>query len=350
MSKGSSNPRPQSTVQNTGSLPPYAAPYFNDLLGRTASVSRREYTPYPNQRLAEFSDDTEKSFDLLRANANSPMPEEFGQAAGIFRDVGDTQQEMYGPTATITPNENIGSFIDEGVAEQYMNPYITNVLDAQHARLDQRFDEDQLKREAYAAEQGAFSNSRRGIVDAIAQRELAMQRNELDAAGMSAAYQSAGQMFDQERAADLQNRGLTYNVLSSNRDADLQNRGLNAEIFAANQNRRLSAAQGLGGIGSLSDAMEVQRAMNVAGIGAAQDARTQYGLDMEYEDFVRQRDWETQQLSDYSGILHGVPVTPQTTSTTYAPPPNRTSQVLGLGTAGLGLANAIMQVGDQAGG
>ena len=47
------------------------------------------------------------------------------------------------------------------------------------------------------------------------------------------------------------------------------------------------------------------------GIGAQDRALRQASMDMGYEDFMRQRDFSKRQLSDFSGMLRGVPVQPE---------------------------------------
>jgi hypothetical protein len=323
---GSGGQQPSTTTIQQASLPEYAAPYFTDLLSRTASASTRGYTPYPGQRLAGLGGDTQAGFGALRTNAQGSMPGEFGTATGALTGVANApdlaQQGQF---------SDLGSFTDPGVASQYMNPYITNVLDAQQDRLTQRFGEDQLRRNSDAVSAGAFSGTRRGIVDAIAQRELSQQRNELDASGMAQAYQSGAGVFDQERAGILANRGLNRDVFAGN-----QARALDQQAG------RVSAASGLLEQGQAGDDMRVARARNLAGIGGIYDERAQAGMDMGYQDFINQRGHERDQLDFYSGILHGVPTTPQQSTQSFAAPPSRTSQLLGLGVGGLSLANAFM--------
>ena len=59
--------------------------------------------------------------------------------------------------------------------------------------------------------------------------------------------------------------------------------------------------------------------------------------DHENDDFQRQRDFAKRQLSDFSGMLRGVPVTPNQTTSTYSQQPGLFQQALGAGLSGLGL-------------
>ena len=64
-------------------------------------------------------------------------------------------------------------------------------------------------------------------------------------------------------------------------------------------------------------------------------------LDMQYADFLRQRDYPVEVLGQYSNILRGLPITPSSTQTTYAPPPSMASQILGTGLGALGLSKTL---------
>jgi len=67
----------------------------------------------------------------------------------------------------------------------------------------------------------------------------------------------------------------------------------------------------------------------------------QAGLDMGYKDFLNQIAYPRQQLGFYGQILQGLPVTPGTQISQYAPSPSSTQQLLGLGLGGLGLYKAL---------
>ena len=354
MSKGgSSSPQPtqtSSTMTQTD-LPEYAKPFYLDMMKEAQAQAGEPYQPFPGQRIGGFGADTTAGFNQLRNITASGAPGAFttaeGALTGVATGAGPQQQGQFGPTATTGVLPDYGSFTDQGVANQFMNPYIREVLDAQQLRLGQRFNRDQLGRDQAAVEAGAFGNTRRGVERANAQRELDIQRNELDAQGYAAAYLSGADIFGQERDANLQNRLMGYDVLAGNRQADLANRALNTEVFAGNQAReleaqrnRMGAAESLTGQGLAAEGLFTDRARTRAGIGGAYDELAQSGLDVGYTDFLNQRDWERKKLGDYSGLLRGVPISPTQESTTYQVPPSPASQLLGLGTTGLGLYKA----------
>ena len=102
-----------------------------------------------------------------------------------------------------------------------------------------------------------------------------------------------------------------------------------------------AAAQQLAGLGQARQADVQQRIAALTGIGSQQRALRQAGLDLGYEDFLRQQQYPQQQLGFYSNILRGVPVQPQRTVSTYTQQPGLFQQTLGLGLSGLGLYKGL---------
>lgn len=192
----------------------------------------------------------------------------------------------------------------------YMNPYITNVLDVQKQRANQAFQEQQAGREAAAVNAGAFGGSRRFVADSLAQRDLNQQLQEIDATGLAGAFDRATGLFQQDEA-----------------------------------NRRLGAALGLdaaGQLGTLSDLRrnaQLGNAEALSAVGSKIQQQKQAGLDIAYKDFLEQRDWPSKQLSLYSQLLSGTPVSPSTSTTTTEPAPDFLSQLIGLGTSAAGIAS-----------
>lgn len=287
MSKGGD----QTTQSTTGDLPAYIKPYTQDLLSRAQTVSNQPYQSYNNPRLADFSGDTNTSFDMIRQQAAGGTPgidQAQATAGGI---AGYNAQTI--PGTDLTP---------------YLNPYTQNVLDVQKNRATQTFQEQQAGRDAGAINAGAFGGDRRFVSDSLAQRDLNNDMQNIDATGLSAAFNNATQLFQQ----DEQNRQSGKNL------------GLNAAI-----------AQG--GLAQQGQDSKLGLAEALSGVGSKVQQRQQAGLDMAYQDFVNQRDYPAQQLQLYSQLLSGTPVTQSSTTSTTSPAPDFLSQLAGLATSGAGL-------------
>ena len=99
--------------------------------------------------------------------------------------------------------------------------------------------------------------------------------------------------------------------------------------------------QTLGNLGQYQQQANLQRLQAQSAAAAEQQAMQQRQLDMQYADFLRQRDYPVEVLGQYSNILRGLPITPSSTQTTYAPPPSMASQILGTGLGALGLSKTL---------
>jgi hypothetical protein len=76
-------------------------------------------------------------------------------------------------------------------------------------------------------------------------------------------------------------------------------------------------------------------------VGEQRQAQEQQLLDIGYSDFLSERDFPRQQVGWLGGIMHGVPVSPQSETSMYQRPPGAGQQLLGYGLGGLGLAKSI---------
>ncbi len=81
---------------------------------------------------------------------------------------------------------------------------------------------------------------------------------------------------------------------------------------------------------------DIQAAQLLEGIGKSAEARTQAGLDLAYEDYLRQTGYNQSQLGFMSNILQGLPIQ-KTGEQVQLTPYNPIQQALGAGLAGLSL-------------
>ena len=88
------------------------------------------------------------------------------------------------------------------------------------------------------------------------------------------------------------------------------------------------------GLGQLGQQMGVQDINTLLGIGGLQQQQGQRELDVDRANILAEQALPYQQIGFMSDIFRGVPALQQTFSTTSAPPPSRTSQMLGLGING----------------
>ena len=146
----------------------------------------------------------------------------------------------------------------------------------------------------------------------------------------------------QERALQAENdarmRARAENAQLEETRARLGLAGLGAD--QAGMAQRLEAAGLLGRLGTDEQRMAIERLRNLQASGEIDRNLTQRGLDMGYQDFLRQQAYPREQLAFFSSLLQGLPIQPGSQTTTFGGP-SQTERLLGAGIGGVGLYNAM---------
>ena len=353
MGKGSSQPS-HTTQQVTQDVPSWAKPYYTDVLGKTKSLTEDPYVTYPGQRLAQDSGDLMGSQQMVRDVAGSPIAG-FNQAAGTMAGLGGmslglnqqplsqfsaTQGQEFGfdPTRQFTGDE----------LARYMDPYMDTVVQRQQDDAFEQFQRMQAGRDAQAVTAGAFGGSRQGVQQGIAEEALGRQLGDIQATGQQRAFEQAQQQFERDRAAQMQReqerateaarvqgidvdeqarvQGATADEAMRRMEFQLQSMGFTADM-----------AREIASLGERARAGDIQAAQLLEAQGLGAMSREQAGLDMTYQDFLRQQQYPQQQLGFYSDILRGLPVSGAGTTTTQEPQASPLQQALGAGISAIGL-------------
>ena len=166
----------------------------------------------------------------------------------------------------------------------------------------------------------------------FAQSGFQMQQQALQQEGVQSlqAYQ-AGEAARQQAAK------LNLTAAQQNEAARQAQERFGQSAYDMSNRYNMMAAQGLQSIGSAQQQDVLSRIGALSGIGAQDRALRQASMDMGYEDFMRQRDFSKRQLSDFSGMLRGVPVQPEQRISTYSQQPGLFQTAVGAGLTGLGL-------------
>ena len=296
---GGGGQAPAQTSVNNTSIPDYARPYVETMLGTTQqqlynyetdpatgqkfATSMKGYTPFsddPSKYVAGFSPMQEQSFRGAANMGTSPQLDTASGLAGLagqramgasydagqfgnqFQAPQDYQagqfnaQQVNAPGLQqyqMNPAERVSAdtFNQAGTASQYMNPYMQNVVDIQQREAQRQGDIASTQRAGQATRSGAFGGSRAAIMDAEAARNLATQKGDIQATGQQAAFQNAQQQFNAEQNARMQaslaNQGAGLTVGQQNLGAQLGiqqlGAGQNLQAQLANQGAGLQAQQ-----------------------------------------------------------------------------------------------------------
>lgn len=425
---------PNTTYSQTSNIPEYAQPYVEQMLGAAqeqvfnyeTEPDRYEDVPIyeeralgrgPKQQIQVGTErklipgskkvpTTMKEFKPFSADPNAyfagfqPMqtaaqqgvsamtlPGEYGQASDATRQSMQALQnanytpgqfsmrEVQAPNLRqyqMGPAERVSAdtFLQPGVAGQYMNPYMQSVVDVQQAAAQRQADIAKTGRGAQAAQAGAFGGSRQAIMEAEAARALADQQGAIQAQGLQSAYGQAQQQFNAEQNARMQaalaNQGAGLTVGQQNLGAllgiqqlgagqnlqsqlanqttnqQMQQMGEQSRQFGAGyglqaQQAALAAANQLADIGGrgLTAQQGIYNLQNQ--YGGQQQAFEQSKLNQQIQDYATAQQYPMMQLGNMSALTRGLPMQSSTTSM-YQAPPSAVSQLAGLGTAAYGLS------------
>lgn len=114
------------------------------------------------------------------------------------------------------------------------------------------------------------------------------------------------------------------------REFQLQTMGFSADMAAR-----------VADLGERARAGDIQAAQLLEAQGLGELAREQAGLDVAYQDFLRQQQYPFEQLGQFSTMLRGLPVAAAGTTTTYQPTPSPYQQALGAGISAYGLYRGL---------
>jgi hypothetical protein len=201
---------------------------------------------------------------LGRAEALSTMPYQTYQGP-LTAGTSPLQQQYFGGLGSLGFPSMLGkSFTDTGVAQQFMNPFMTQILAPQLQAIQRTGDIQRGQIGAGAARAGAFGGARSGIMESQLNAEIMRQQQQATGKAYESAFEAARDQFNREQALGSQL-------------AD-----------------RLSQA------------------------GAAQRGIEQEGITADLNEFLTQRDYPLKQTQFLQSMLQGLPIS--AVSTAYQQP------------------------------
>lgn len=294
---GPSQPTNQTVTQT--SIPDYAKPYVETMLGKAQALTETPYQKYNYDRIAGFTPLQQKAFQSV---ANLQPAQQLGTATRMAGAAG---------LGALGAGQNyIAQATNPYAMQAYMSPYIQGALAPQMEEARRQSAITGQQNAAQAVQAGAFGGSRFGLQEAERQRNLNTQLGNIYGTGLQNAYQNA------------------QNALQFGSTLGLQ--GLGQAASAAGQLGQLGQSQ----FGQQKDIINA-----LATAGGQQQALQQQKLTQDYQDFLNQQNYQKQQLSWMSDMLRGLPLNQQTQAT-YQAPASPLAIMSGLGTTAIGAKTA----------
>ena len=325
------------TTEQTVRLAPFQEEFLADIFESAKGITEPGSSmPFAEQQLAGLSQGQRDAIARATAGVGSFEPflqkgsEAIGQGIGAVGAGLGTIGSAIGQTAGATYDFDPTSY------QQFMNPFTEDVIATTQADIARQGQMQQNVLGGQAVGAGAFGGSRQGI----AQAEIA--RNVMDQqARTGAQLRSAG--FQQ--AQNLAQQAATQRAQQALRQAQLTGQlGQTTGQLGATTGQLGQTIGQLGtstaALGQLGQQLGVQDVNTLLGIGGLQQQQGQKELDVARANELAQEALPFQRVGFLSDIFRGVPALQQTVSRTTTPPPSRSSQLLGLGIAGLGAVGA----------
>jgi hypothetical protein len=322
---------PQQVNYTNVSIPDYARPYVEDLLGQAqgyTDVNARPYMQYMGERVAQFSPLQQQSYNNAALMQTAPQLGDATSMAGMAGLGALNTQYTFRPSdfnaafGAATTKDAQGNV----TGNTMMNPYMQNVVERQQADARRQSDITRQIQDAQAARSGAFGGSGRLLANNQINANLARQQGDIQAQGLNSAYQQAIQQYNTQNQQNAQQQQF---------GAGLGLQGLQT----ANQ-----AASNLANIGQTQYGQNVGLINMQNQLGGQQQQQVQNVLNNQYQDFQNYQNYPYKQLGFMSDMLRGLPLTQQS-STIYQQAPSMVSQIAGLGTAALGASKLFARGG-----
>ena len=286
-------------------------------------------------------------------------------------DIGN-QAQQYARQAANAQQRYAAQATNPAAYQQYMSPYMQNVVDVQNQAAQRNADIASTQRGAQFARAGAYGGSRQAIENAEANRALQTTMNVNQTQGLQNAYQDAQKNLQYGAGLGLQGlqgaqQGLGTALQGgqlglSGIGAAMQGQqgalqGVNTQLAGTAQGMQgagmglqgVSGAQAGYGLANQAAGQLGQLGQNIYGqqvgninlqnqMGSQQQQEQQAILNQQIQNYATAQQYPMMQLSNMSNLLRGMPMQ-STTVQGYQAQPNALSQLGGLGLTGAAIAN-----------
>jgi hypothetical protein len=314
-------PQISQITQSQTTIPDYAKPYVENLLGQAQSFTdpyQNPYMQYMGERQAQFAPLQQMSYDNAAMMRTAPQ---LGDATAMAGTAG-----LGALNTSFTYNPYVAQQFSGANVQQYMNPYMQNVVERQQQDAQRQGDIARQTQNAQAARSGAFGGSGNMLANNQLNAQLARQKGDIQAQGLNTAYNQAMGQFNTQQG---QNQAAAQlNAQQGQFGAGLGLQGLQTALTGANALGALGGQQ-------YQQNMGINQMQNQYGL--QQQQQQQNILNNQYQDFLNNQNNPYKQMGFMSDILRGLPLTQQA-SAMYQTPPSMGSQLIGAGSVAAGLA------------
>jgi hypothetical protein len=239
------------------SLSDWAGGYVTDMLGKGQALANMPYEAYGGPLTAGPSDLQTQAFsglaNLTVPTGTQPLPgfnqnttttaafNPFTTGTNTFGanqfNTNQTGTNTFGAQQFGTNNVGNRSFTDQGVAGQYMNPYLQQALDPQLREASKQAGMSRMADAARLSQAGAFGGSRQAIMESEGSRNMLNNMADITGQGYSQAYQQASSLFGQEEGARREQANLNEQRRLGQLNTDEARR---LQQLESGENRRLN--------------------------------------------------------------------------------------------------------------
>jgi hypothetical protein len=313
---GGGSPPPQPTQTSQVTIPEYAQPYMETLLGKAQALTESPYQTYGQQRIAGTTAQQEAA---RQEAAGLGTPGQFGVGTGMI-GAGGLGSLGYGAQAAGAGQQYFGMVQDPAQIQALMSPYQQAVTDIQKQAALREAQIAQKQANLGSARQGTYGGARQALGQAERERGLLDRLNQIQAQGSQSAFEAARQA--QQFGSELGLRGVQTGITGAGQAAQ--------------------AGQAMGQLGAAEQAANIERLKMQEAFGGLTQQQQQQALDLAYQDFLSQQQYPYKQLGFMSDLLRGSANLAGTGGkTVYEAPPSTTQNLMQLGLGGLGLYKAF---------
>jgi hypothetical protein len=208
---GGTTSLPAGTTGTESNLSNWAGDYVTDMLGKGQALSEMPYEQYKGPLTAGASD--------LQTKVSTGL-----QGISFPGNLGGSFSSTTAPTIGADGQPTGGG----GIASNYMNPYLSSVLNPQLAEMRRQAEINNQSSLGGLTKAGAFGGGRQAIMESEAGRNLLNAQTTAIGQGYSNAYDKGMQQFNTEQGQSRELAGLMANQ-------GAVDRGIASEDVAANK-------------------------------------------------------------------------------------------------------------------